>query len=258
MSLLNKLGIGGNEAARATRPVASSPSNPNSRTPVVAAGGSGSPRSPEQHVATRVSNGLKEFLWNLDGLGRGTLLDLGPAWQTTLNFFIERGFRVSSEDILRGWKGFLDEEEARIAVLRGGSLREDPSARESLELTPDGRATRFLQSNLQYPPASFDAVLLWDVLDYLDPAMTKRTIACLSELLRPAGIVFAMFHSKKPEGFQRYRVADSNTLQVIPATIVTPPQKVYQNREIQDLFSHYRTMKSFVGRDQLRETLFIK
>ena len=32
----------------------------------------------------------------------------------------------------------------------------------------------------------------------------------------------------------------------------------YQNREIQDLFSRYRTMKSFVGRDQLRETLFIK
>jgi hypothetical protein len=189
-------------------------------------------------------------LWNLDGLGRGTLLDLGPAWQTTLNFFIERGFRVSSEDILRGWKSFLDEDEGR--------LREDPNYRDQVDLTPDGRAQRFLKSNLQYAPASFDAVLLWDVFDYLDPAMTKQTIACLTELLRPAGIVFAMFHSKKPEGFQRYRVADSNTLQVIPSSIVTPPQKVYQNREIQDLFSHYRTMKSFVGRDQLRENLFIK
>ena len=187
-------------------------------------------------MATRVSNGLKEFLWNLDGLGRGTLLDLGPAWQTTLNFFIERGFRVSSEDILRGWKAFLDEEEGRMAVLRGGALREDPS-RDSLDMTPEGRAARFFKTNLQYAPASFDAVLLWDVLDYLDPAMTKQTIACLTELLRPAGIVFAMFHSKKPEGFQRYRVADSNTLQVIPANIVTPSQKVYQNREIQDLFS---------------------
>jgi hypothetical protein len=66
------------------------------------------------HETTRISNGLKEFLWNLDGLGRGTLLDLGPAWQTTLSFFIERGFRVSSEDILRAWKGFLAEEEARL------------------------------------------------------------------------------------------------------------------------------------------------
>jgi hypothetical protein len=33
---------------------------------------------------------------------------------------------------------------------------------------------------------------------------------------------------------------------------------VYQNREIQDLFSQFRTTKSFVGRDQLRENLFIK
>src|SRR3977135_1223761 len=147
MSLLNKLGIGGgNEAARAARPVASTPSNPNSRPPVVTAAGAGSPRSPEPHVATRVSNGLKEFLWNLDGLGRGTLLDLGPAWQTTLNFFIERGFRVSSEDILRGWKGFLDDDQSRLA--------QDPSVRESVDMSPEGRASRFLKTNLQYAPAS--------------------------------------------------------------------------------------------------------
>jgi hypothetical protein len=255
MSFLNKFGIGGNGASgrsgvgapQAGHGASSTKSKP---AAVAAVASGGSPRGQEQHVATRVSNGLKEFLWNLDGLGRGTLLDLGPAWQTTLNFFIERGFRVSSEDILRGWKGFLDEDEAR--------LREDPTARETVDMTPEGRATRFLETNLKYPDASFDAVLLWDVFDYLDPAMTKQTIARMTELLRPAGIVFAMFHSKKPEGFQRYRVADSNTLQVVPAGMVTPGQKPYQNREIQDLFRGYRTTKSFVGRDQLRETLFIK
>src|SRR5258705_2333026 len=78
------------------------------------AAGGGVPRASESRETTRVSNGLKELLWNLDGLGKGKLLDLGPAWQTTLSFFIERGFRVSSEDILRGWKAFLTEEEARL------------------------------------------------------------------------------------------------------------------------------------------------
>ncbi len=246
MSLLDKFGIGGSSSSREARPATGA--KPKSAVATVSP--SGSSRTAELPAASRVSNGLKEFLWNLDGLGRGTLLDLGPAWQTTLNFFIERGFRVSSEDILRGWKTFLDEDDAR--------LRDVPTARDTLDVTPDGRATRFLQSNLQYPPASFDAVLLWDVLDFLDPAMTKQTIASVTELLRPAGIVFAMFHTKKAENFQRYRVADSNTLQVVPATMLTPPQKAYQNREIQDLFSRYRTMKSFVGRDQLRENLFIK
>jgi hypothetical protein len=253
MTLLNKFGIGGqSDASRNSRSGASSGANSKSLSaaaPGASTGSSGSSRAPE-HAATRVSNGLKEFLWNLEGLGRGTLLDLGAAWQTTLNFFIERNFRVSTEDILRGWKNFVDEDEAR--------LREDSTLREKLDTTPEGRASRFLKSNMQYKPASFDAVLLWDALDYLDPAMTKATVACVTELLRPAGIVLAMFHSKKAEAFQRYRVADSNTLQVVPARSLTPFYKVYQNREIQDLFSQFRTTKSFVGRDQLRENLFIK
>jgi hypothetical protein len=183
-------------------------------------------------------------------LGRGTLLDLGPAWQTTLNFFIERGFRVTSDDLLHSWKDFLAEEEKR--------LQKAAASTEAIDVTPAGRAARFVQEHLQYSPSSFDAVLLWDNLDYLEPAVAKQTVACLTEVLRPGGIVFAMFHSKKPESFQRYRVADSNTLQVIGATAPCPAQRVYQNREIQDLFGRFRTVKSFVGRDQLRESLFVK
>jgi hypothetical protein len=249
MSFLHKLGLGmGTGTGRGV----SLPlhSNSRSRTTGMPVSAVGATRAPEMPESTRVSNGLKEFLWNLDGLGRGTLLDLGPAWQTTLSFFIERGFRVSSEDFLRGWKAFLTDEEKR--------LREDATAYETLDMTPSGRATRFLAENLQYPRASFDAVLLWDLLDYLEPMLVKQMVANLTELLRPGGVILAMFHSKKPEGFQRYRVADSNTLQVISTPIICAAQKVYQNREIQDLFSRYRTMKSFVGRDQLRETLFIK
>jgi len=252
MGLLNKLGIG--PGGRASRTVAP-------HTPPGGAGqhrGSGSPvasaganRPPQADQTTRVSNGLKEFLWNLDGLGRGTLLDLGPAWQTTLNFFIERGFRVTSDDLLHSLKDFLADEEVRVKNAAA-------SADNSIDVTPTGRAARFVQASLQYPQSSFDAVLLWDILDYMEPAVAKQSVAALTELLRPGGIVFAMFHSKKPEAFQRYRVADSHTLQVIGATPLVPAQRVYQNREIQDLFNRFRTVKSFVGRDQLRESLFVK
>jgi hypothetical protein len=255
MSLLNKFGIGpGNGPSRdVSRSVASAAgsgdkSRPKGSLPAPAVG---TTRVAPSNEATRVSNGLKELLWNLDGLGRGTLLDLGSAWQTTLSFFIEKGFRVTADDLLREWKQFLDQEEK--------SLREAGKLQDvSVDRTPAGRATRFLESNLRYPAASFDAVLLWDLLDYLEPQMATKTVACVTELLRPGGVVFAMFHSKKPEGFQRYRVADSNTLQVIPSPVLCPAQRVYQNREIQDLFARYRTTKSFIARDQLRETLFIK
>jgi hypothetical protein len=251
MSFLHKLGIGTGMGSGTTRDLSrSGPSGARSRMPGVHGAAASATRLPGTNETTRVSNGLKEFLWNLDGVEHGTLLDLGPAWQTTLSFFIERGFRVSSEDILRGWKAFLTEEETR--------LRDHAEDCATLDMTPNGRATRFLAENMKYTRSSLDAVLLWDLLDYLEPALVKQIVANLAELLRPGGVVFAMFHSKKAEGFQRYRVLDSNTLQVIATPTICPAQKVYQNREIQDLFGRFRTVKSFVGRDQLRETLFIK
>jgi len=251
MGFLNKLGIGiGTQTAReGARSIAGERNSHPGNGSVMAVGTN---RPPEPQETTRGSNGLKEFLWNLDGLGRGTLLDLGPAWQTTLTFFIERGFRVTSDDILRDWSQFLAEEDAK-AKASGEATPESYAER-----LPEARAKRFLEENLQYQPASFDALLLWDVLDYMEPALAKLMIGQLTDLLRPGGVVFAMFHSKKPAGLQRYRVADTTTLQVLSAKTIFPAQKVYQNREIQDLFGRFRTMKSFVGRDQLRETLFIK
>ncbi len=249
MGFLNKLGIavGVGTARESSRTLPSERNSSNGGRTAIAAG---STRAPELQGTSRLSNGLKEFLWNLDGLGHGTLLDLGPAWQTTLTFFIERGFRVSSEDILRGWGDFSAAEELRT---------KDASTPEQFaERTPEARAKRFLKDNLNYPVSSFDALLMWDVLDYMEPTLAKTIVAHLTDLLRPGGVVFAMFHSKKPEGFQRYRVADTNTLQILATKPICAAQKVYQNREIQDLFGRYRTMKSFVARDQLRETLFLK
>ena len=84
----------------------------------------------------RLSNGLKEFLWQLDGIGRGHLLDLGPARQTTITFFIERGFKVYTDDLLMTWKNFLDAEVLR----KKGPLSEA----DRLDTSPATRAERFL------------------------------------------------------------------------------------------------------------------
>ena len=249
MGLLNKLGqaIGAHAVKESDRALPTTRHSSSGNGGIAATGTHREPKMPE---LTRVSNALKEFLWNLDGLGRGSLLDMGPASQTTLSFFIERGFRVTSEDILRGWADFLVEEEKK---LKGPMTAEDYAER-----TPETLAKRFLDDNLKYRPGTFDAMLLWDTLDYLEPKLAKETVAHLTEMVRPGGVVFALFHSKKPESFQRYRVMDTNTLQVLETKVIVPAQKVYQNREIQEMFGRYRTIKSYVGRDQLRESLFIK
>src|SRR5713101_10186441 len=152
MGFLNKLGLGLNIPTRQSSrsvPLNGQQRRPNGGIPVAAAG---TTRAPEMNETARISNGLKEFLWNLEGLGHGKLLDLGPAWQTTLSFFIERGFRVSSEDILRAWKEFLTEDENR--------LKDAGTSGVHVDMTPQGRAKRFLTDNLQYPAATFDAVLV--------------------------------------------------------------------------------------------------
>src|ERR1700680_5016662 len=107
----------------------------------------------------RQSNGLKEFLWQLEGIGHGHLLDLGPPRQTTITFFIERGFKVYTEDLLATWQYFLEEESQRVKKLPPGGV--------APEMTPAARAERFLAGTLRYPEDTFDAVLLWDLLDYL-------------------------------------------------------------------------------------------
>src|SRR5580700_7506178 len=142
MGFLNKLGIGiGAQTAReGARPLAGERGAHKGNGSVVAVGTN---RPPEPQETTRGSNGLKEFLWNLDGLGRGTLLDVGPAWQTTLTFFIERGFRVTSEDLLRGWADFAAAQEPQR---KAASTPE-----EFLEHSPEAKAKRFLKESLQYP-----------------------------------------------------------------------------------------------------------
>src|SRR2546430_16964263 len=85
MGLLSKLGIGigAGTTRNVSRPGSGMPNGGRTTPTNGTVGAMAAPRVPEMQETTRVSNGLKEFLWNLDGLGRGTMLDLGPAWQTT-------------------------------------------------------------------------------------------------------------------------------------------------------------------------------
>jgi hypothetical protein len=220
------------------------------RTAAIATAASSSAMSSADPKSGRQSNGLKEFLWQLDGIGHGHLLDLGPARQSTITFFIERGFKVYTEDLLATWQYFLEEDGQRVRKLAGSAERSD--------LTPEGRAERFLQTTMLYPDDTFDAVLMWDNLDYLDNDLMARVAARITSLVRDGGVVFAMFHTRKPILFHRYKVLDAQNLELIPASCPFQPQRVFQNREISNLFSRYRTSKMFVGRDQLREGLFVK
>lgn len=198
----------------------------------------------------RISNALKEFLWLLSDVPRARILDLGPVWQSTVTFFIEKGYRVSSEDMLREWKDFLTTEEEQ--------LRSAPIGEEMERRSLPALAEKFIDTALNYPENSVHGVLIWDLLDYFDPAVVPALMERLYNMLCPGGTVLALFHSRPAERFHRYRIMDSQTVELVPAPTLAVHAHVFQNREILDLFGKFRSSKTFVGRDQVREALFIK
>jgi len=203
-----------------------------------------------QTAVGRASNGLKEFLWMLSDVKRGRILDLCPASQATLNFFIEKGYRIAAEDLLRTWKNFLNGEEE--------IMRNVPVGEPIERVAPAELAAKFLASNLNYPPESFHGILAWDLCDYFDPQVLPSMMERIYEILHPNGAVLAMFHSRPTETFHNYRVIDGQTIEPVSAPTVTVHTRVFQNREILDLFEKFRSSKTFVGRDQVREALFLK
>jgi len=209
--------------------------------------------SPVNSVAApncRVSNGLKEFLWLISDVPRGRVLDLGPVWQSTVSFFVDKGYRVTSEDLLRAWKDFLTVEEERLRTAVVGDVAE--------KLSPAALAEKFLETALQYPEQSHHGVLAWDLLDYFDPVAVPPLINRLSRLVHPGGVVLALFHSRPAERFHRYRIVDAQSVELVPAPTLAVHAHVFQNRELLGLFEQFRSSKSFVGRDQVREALFVK
>jgi hypothetical protein len=198
----------------------------------------------------RVSNGLKEFLWLISDARHGRILDLGPVWQSTITFFTEKDYRISTEDLLRSWKEFLSAEEE--------NLRRMPVGAGGQKISQAVLAEKFLETALQYPEDSYHGVLAWDLLDFFDAELLPRILERLYTILRPGGAVLGLFHSRTAERFHRYRIVDGQTIELLPAPTLAVHARVFQNREILDLFGKFRSSKTFVGRDQLREGLFLK
>jgi hypothetical protein len=180
------------------------------------------------------------------------VLDLGPVWQATVNFFLEQGFRISTEDLLGTWKEFVSSEEERM---RSAPANEDGFVER---MSSAALANKFLENALKYPEESVHGVLAWDLLDYFDPAVGSRIMDRIFNILHPGGAVLALFHSRAPERFHRYRIVDKQTFELVDAPTLVVHTRVFANREIMELFEKFRSSKTFVGRDQVREALFLK
>ena len=188
-------------------------------------------------VDTRPSRGLEEFFSQIRDQSGLTILDLGGATQKNVTFITELGHRLYSEDFL-------------------AILHETFGDDETGQSNP-GRIDYFLKQTLDYPEGQFDGVLVWDVLEYLSPALLNAVVERLHQVVRPKGYMLAFFHSDdKLQGVPCYtfRIAQRNALEVSQQGTRKPTQ-LFNNRGLERLFGRFDSVKFFLTRERLREVI---
>jgi len=190
---------------------------------------------------SRRSTGFTEFTRSLAGCDKLSVLDLGPTSSANIAFLTGFGGRVYNEDILRG------------------SLDRDYVAKQQ-----DGAETlnaqKFFSENLDYPDGHFDAILCWDIPDYLHEALVKPMVERIHKILKPSGILLAFFHTKDagPDSpYCRYHIVNGEMLELEPRPDFRL-QRIFNNRHIENLFKDFASRKFFLGRDNIREVLVVR
>ena len=189
-------------------------------------------------VSTRGSRGLEQFFSQIRGQAGLTILDLGGASQDNVNFITNLGHRLYSEDFLQ-------------------ILHETFGADDTTDQSNPGRIDYFLRNALDYPECHFDGVLIWDVLEYLEPALLAATIERLQKIVRPGGYMLAFFHADdklEAAPFYAFRIQDVAVLQVMQQGRRRPAQ-LFNNRSLEKLFGRFDSVKFFLTRERLREVI---
>jgi len=210
------------------------------------AGGSQDARAEKSRTTPRIRRhciGLGDLIHGLsrNGAEKMSVLDLGSTSSANIAFITDLGLRVYNEDILRS-----SQDCSYRSKQEDGSMQLDP--------------IKFFADNLDYPAGHFDAILCWDVADYLPENLVKPLIERLRVTLKPKGNLLAFFHSKDagPEAPHcRYHIVQHDTLEFEPGPVFRL-QRIFNNRHIENLFKDFVSRKFFLGRDNIREVLMVR
>jgi hypothetical protein len=192
-------------------------------------------------AASRRSSGLGELTKLLKGSEGLAVLDLGPTSPANITHFTELGHRVYNEDVLLA---------AQNPEYKGNGQNG----------AGDVDVDRFFRENLVFNNVKFDAVLCWDVPDYLAEPLVKPMIERIASVMNPKGYLLAFFHTKDagPDApYYRYQISGLDTMRLQRGPQFRL-QRVFNNRHIENLFHDYGSLKFFLARDNVREVLVVR
>ena len=183
------------------------------------------------------THNLKRLLQMLSGIPKPHVLDLGRLSGPNIEWLIQRGFKVYVDD--------------RVTSLK--PVPPSPTSPKSEKKKPPAAPLE----PLDYDPAFFHAILCWDLFDYLVVKQAQELGADIARILKPKGLFLAFFnfnHSSPPPPL-RYRILRADQLEYEPLSLDPIPRRIYENREIQELFSGFDTINSCFLKNQMREVL---
>ncbi|MGH7342294.1 MAG: class I SAM-dependent methyltransferase, partial [Candidatus Rokuibacteriota bacterium] len=160
------------------------------------------------------STTLAKFLELVFAQPAAELIDLGPVVGANIAFLGERiGCKIHVEDLYADLDGHA----------RQGTLDRFPE---------------FLERRFSLLDASVDAVLCWDVFDYLAPAAASVLAGELARLLRPGGALLGFFGGGGPDDrrYTKYVIEDEVHLRCRFYPAACARERVLQNRDIHALF----------------------
>jgi ubiquinone/menaquinone biosynthesis C-methylase UbiE len=191
-----------------------------------------------ESVTTRHSRGLEQFFAYIRDQSGLKILDLAGASQENLSFLTSLGHRVSTQDFVRSFDETFGSDDAQDQ----GSVN---------------LINYFLTQNLDFPDDSFDGVLLWDVLQYLPPAVLTAAVDRLARIVRPRSYMLAFFNADDKATTvpaTTFRIQDAKNL-ILSQRGTRKQAQLFNNRSLEKLFGQFESVKFFLTRENLREVI---
>ncbi len=195
-------------------------------------------RPAKETQSIRQSRGLEQFFSYINDQVGLSILDLSGLTQQNTDFVTDLGHKLYSQDFCRS-----------LTDTFGG---DDPS-----DQVASNQIDYFLEQNLNYQENTFDGVLIWDVMQYLSPALLNAMVERLYRVTRPRSYLLAFFNADEKSlvsPYTTFRIQSSSTLNIVQKGERQQAQ-VFNNRSLEKLFGQFESVKFFLTREHMREVI---
>jgi hypothetical protein len=129
----------------------------------------------------------------------------------------------------------------------------------------DGKITlneeQFFKEYFDYANDFFDGMICGDFLSYLYPRLARIFVERISAKMKPDSLILGFFRTQKGTGpvpLHKYRISSESFLEYIPLDRTGEIKKVYQTRDVTQLFPEFNSQKFYLLKHQVLEVLLRK